>query len=124
MNKQNVSGFDPNKLSMTSSARAHVLAQQRSVDGYAIHLAIKESGCNGYMYELEAGPPANTELVEFAVGDNITLSVEKNCLPLIKGTEIDCVTEGLNKTLKFNNPNADSQCGCGESFSIVSNSGS
>jgi hypothetical protein len=34
------------------------------------------------------------------------------------GTEIDLVTEGLNSVLKFRNPNAAVECGCGESFAV------
>lgn len=39
-------------------------------------------------------------------------------LPLVRGTEIDLVVEGLNSVLKFRNPNAQVECGCGESFGV------
>lgn len=39
-------------------------------------------------------------------------------LEYLKGTEIDCIKEGLNEQLKFNNPNVKSACGYGESFKI------
>ena len=34
------------------------------------------------------------------------------------GTQLDYVKEGINRTLKFLNPNVTAACGCGESFSI------
>jgi Fe-S cluster assembly iron-binding protein IscA len=37
---------------------------------------------------------------------------------MVQGTEVDYATEGLNSTIKFNNPNAQDLCGCGESFSV------
>ena len=33
--------------------------------------------------------------------------------------EIDYVVNGLNATVKFRNPNAEAECGCGESFSLA-----
>jgi iron-sulfur cluster assembly protein len=39
-------------------------------------------------------------------------------LPLVDGTQLDWVREGLNEGFKFNNPNASATCGCGESFNV------
>jgi iron-sulfur cluster assembly protein len=36
----------------------------------------------------------------------------------LNGSNIDFVTEGLKQTFKFDNPNVDSTCGCGESFNV------
>jgi len=39
--------------------------------------------------------------------------------PFLKGIELDCVQEALGQFIKFNNPNAKGECGCGESFSVT-----
>jgi Fe-S cluster assembly protein SufA/iron-sulfur cluster assembly protein len=52
------------------------------------------------------------------VAPDLTLHVSKDAIALLRGTEIDCVKEGLNSVLKFRNPNAEAECGCGESFSV------
>jgi len=36
----------------------------------------------------------------------------------LDGSHIDFVTEGLTQRFKFDNPNVDSECGCGESFNV------
>ncbi len=36
----------------------------------------------------------------------------------IKGSLVDYSEDGLNKGIKFENPNAKAVCGCGESFTI------
>ena len=36
----------------------------------------------------------------------------------LKGSLIDYQDDGLNKGIKFINPNAKAVCGCGESFTI------
>jgi iron-sulfur cluster assembly accessory protein len=50
--------------------------------------------------------------------DGLELFLDKASLSVLQGTEIDYVTEGVNSTVRFHNPNAKDYCGCGESFSI------
>ena len=44
--------------------------------------------------------------------------VDKKSLLYLDGTEVDYTKEGLNEGFKFNNPNANGECGCGESFTV------
>jgi len=39
-------------------------------------------------------------------------------LVFLDGSRIDFVTEGLKQMFKFDNPNVDSECDCGESFNV------
>jgi Fe-S cluster assembly protein SufA/iron-sulfur cluster assembly protein len=50
--------------------------------------------------------------------DGLTFAIASDAVTILKGTEIDMVTEGVNRVVKFNNPNVTAECGCGESFSI------
>ena len=113
---------------MTPTALAHVKKQLQSEGAFALVLGITESGCNGYMYELSylqgevQGELDNAR--SFRFDDEVNVFIEEAHWPIVRGTEIDYVTEGLNAMLKFNNPNADTQCGCGESFSLKEDAGS
>ncbi len=44
--------------------------------------------------------------------------VDPKSLAYIDGTEVDFARDGLNESFKFNNPNVQSECGCGESFQV------
>ena len=113
-----VSTFDPNRISVTPSAQDHIAKQIEKSGGRCLRLGIKESGCNGYMYTLDyIDQPAPADH-EFSIREGLNLYVSESDLPLVRGTEVDFVVEGLNGSLKFNNPNAASHCGCGESFSL------
>ena len=50
--------------------------------------------------------------------EGVQLLVSAQSLPMIDGTQLDWVREGLNEGFKFNNPNASVTCGCGESFKV------
>jgi len=51
--------------------------------------------------------------------DDAKVVVDQKSMDIINDTELDFVRDGLNQSFKFNNPNAVSECGCGESFSIT-----
>ena len=44
--------------------------------------------------------------------------MDEASLPLLDGTEVDVVREGLNEGFVFRNPNVKHECGCGESFGV------
>lgn len=115
-----VESIDPANLSVTDRALKHIRRQLKKENARAVVLNIIETGCNGYMYELNYA----TELTGkqdskvFKFKEDVTVIVAAEHWPILQGTEIDFVTEGLNSALKFKNPSAETLCGCGESFSI------
>ncbi len=85
--------------------------------GVGLRVAVKTSGCSGYAYALEfADEAAGTDLRFESEG--VQLLVDAVSLPMIDGTQLDWVREGLNEGFKFHNPNATAECGCGESFKV------
>ena len=115
-----VESFDPKQLNVTDRALEHIQRQLEQENARAVVLDIVETGCNGFMYELKYATELTKEqdTMIFRFSDDVTVIVAAEHWPILQGTEIDFVTEGLNSTLKFKNPNADTLCGCGESFSI------
>jgi iron-sulfur cluster assembly protein len=85
--------------------------------GLGLRLAVKTSGCSGYAYALEFADELGSEDLRFD-SEGVTLLVDAASLPMIEGTQLDWVREGLNEGFKFNNPNASATCGCGESFAV------
>lgn len=115
-----VNTFSPSdvKVTMTSAAIEHVRQQIEVNQAKGMHLGVKESGCTGYMYQIEFVKEIDLEHQEFVMADDVIVYVDKPSLLQVQGTEIDYVTDGLNSSIRFNNPNIKAQCGCGESFSI------
>ena len=105
-------------LSVTPKAATQIRkALARRGNGVGLRVAVKTSGCSGYAYALEfADAPAADDLSFESEG--VQLLVDAQSLPLVDGTQLDWVREGLNEGFKFSNPNASATCGCGESFAV------
>ena len=105
-------------LQVTPAAAAHLKKQLAQSGKHAVRISVKESGCTGFMYvldEVEQGEPGDLELHP---EEGLEVFVDTGSLQVLKGTLVDFEKEGLNRTLKFHNPNVTAACGCGESFSI------
>ena len=103
----------------TDSAAEHIRKQLgKNPNAAGMRVSLKLSGCSGYMYVVDLVETPDSDDHQFKIADDIALFVDNKSLPLLNGTEIDFVTEGLNSTFQFRNPNAESECGCGESISI------
>ncbi|WP_375177466.1 HesB/IscA family protein [Marinobacter mobilis] len=106
-------------VTMTPSAVAHVRKQlAKNAKARGIRLAIRKSGCSGFKYETEwVETPLDDD--EIFTVDGVDIYVERQHLPMVNGTEIDFVTQGVNSLFQFRNPNATAECGCGESFTVA-----
>jgi iron-sulfur cluster assembly accessory protein len=70
------------------------------------------------MYTLDFLEDTSTDDVQVEVADGVHICINRDDFDLVAGTEIDMVTQGLNSALVFKNSNAQSYCGCGESFAL------
>jgi iron-sulfur cluster assembly protein len=105
-------------ITLTEAAARHVeqFLQKRG-KGLGLRLGVRTSGCSGMAYKLEFVDEAADDDEVFE-SHGIQVFVDAKSLPYIDGTELDYAKEGLNEGFKFNNPNIQSQCGCGESFTV------
>ncbi|MCY4657527.1 MAG: iron-sulfur cluster assembly accessory protein [Gammaproteobacteria bacterium] len=110
--------FNPSEISVSERAINHLAQQLRTATAKALHLGVEESGCNGFAFTLDYVSQIPYDSKRFDFEQGVAVYVEPKDWDYVKGTHIDYVTEGLNSMLKFDNPNADSVCGCGESFSL------
>ncbi|BBL35875.1 iron-binding protein IscA [Nitrosomonas stercoris] len=107
-------------MAITLTERAAKQVQQqlnKRGKGVALRLGVKKSGCSGFAYSFDYADDVleDDQLFE---SNNAKIVVKRDQLSFIDGSEVDFVQEGLNSFFKFNNPNIDNTCGCGESFSL------
>lgn len=105
-------------ITVTEAAATHVRNYLDSRGkGLGIRLAVRTSGCSGMAYEMEFVDELQADDQVFE-DHGIKVVVDAKSLVYLDGTEVDYTREGLNEGFKFNNPNAKSACGCGESFGV------
>jgi iron-sulfur cluster assembly protein len=105
-------------ITLTEAAAKQIRSQlAKRGKGLGLRVGVKNVGCSGfaYTYELADELRAGDQLFE---NHGATLVVDPTSLAYIDGARLDFITEGLKQAFKFENPNVDSACGCGESFNL------
>ena len=78
-----------------------------------VSLSVKGGGCSGFQYDFSFDKtPQDDDLRQ----DNIL--IDKTSADLLKGSEVDYVSELIGEQFKITNPQTKSSCGCGVSFSL------
>ena len=106
------------QISLTENAARRVAwIAQRQNKPVILRLAVDGGGCAGFTYKFELAPEAegDDEIVET---DGVRLVVDPVSLELVKGSAVDFVEDLGGAAFKVTNPNAQSGCGCGSSFSV------
>jgi iron-sulfur cluster insertion protein len=81
--------------------------------GSFFRIAIKGGGCSGFQYEFTFDSKLTIDDLQH---ENIL--IDKTSADLLKGSEVDFVSELIGDQFKISNPQSKSSCGCGVSFSI------
>ena len=89
----------------------HLLSSKEK--GSFFRIAIKGGGCSGFQYEFTFDKSKAEDDLNF---ENIL--IDKASADLLKGSEIDFVSELIGQQFKITNPQTKSSCGCGVSFSL------
>ncbi len=113
-------GTSPNTVTVTARAAKVMRAQleKRGTPSAAIRFGIRGGGCTGYsyMFQFEDGDPRASDHVIDAFG--VRVLVDPKSMVLVKGTRLDFETGIRGHGFRFENPNVDDSCGCGESVSF------
>ena len=89
----------------------HLLSQKDK--GSFFRIAIKGGGCSGFQYDFSVDKNPQEDDLKF---ENIL--IDKTSADMLKGSEVDYVSELIGNSFKISNPQTKSSCGCGVSFSL------
>ncbi len=80
-----------------------------------LRVLVESGGCSGFQYGMSFdAPKPDDALIE---SEGVAMIIDPASLAYLQGTSID-FDDGLHgKGFELKNPNAQSTCGCGKSFS-------
>ena len=105
-------------MAITLTPAAHARVSQfvdRQPGALGLRFGVKRTGCSGWGYVTDLVTQAGADDSVFEQ-DGVRVYVDATSLPLVDGTAIDFAKQGLGEVFVFANPNAQAECGCGESF--------
>ena len=106
-------------ITLTDAATVKVkeLLDQEGEETLALRVAVRPGGCSGFSYEMffDADRASDDEAATYDNGVNVV--VDPTSAQLLVGATLD-YKDGLQQAgFAIDNPNAQSTCGCGSSFS-------
>lgn len=104
------------RLTGNAGAKLLQLIDKESTGDY-LRIAISGGGCNGLSYKMKfTSTLKRGDILVRSAG--VMLLIDSKSALYIKGASLDYSKEMIGGGFKFLNPNAQSSCSCGESFSV------
>ena len=103
------------ELTITVKAKEMLSSAFGDDMSHALLVGVLSGGCSGYMYDLQIVESTDQDCQEVKI-DGFRVLVPNASSHHLDGIEIDYVDRLMGGGFKINNPNAESSCGCGESF--------
>jgi iron-sulfur cluster assembly protein len=105
-------------ITLTENAAKQIRKQlAKRGKGLALRIGVKKVGCSGFAYTFDYADEVRVDDQIFE-SHNANVVIDTGSLPFLDGSRVDFVRDGLNESFRFDNPNVDNTCGCGESFSL------
>ena len=106
-------------ITITESAKAKILdlfAEEGNPD-LKLRTFVQGGGCSGFSYGFTFDEIMNEDDFEVPLGDCKVL-IDAMSMQYLQGARIDYKEDLQGSEFKITNPNAQSTCGCGSSFSV------
>ena len=106
-------------ITITESARTKItdLLSEENNPNIALRTFVQGGGCSGFSYGFTFDEEHNEDDFEVGVGIFKVL-IDATSMQYLQGAEIDYKEELMGASFTISNPNAQTSCGCGSSFSV------
>ena len=105
------------RLSDTAGQQMAVLMQSADEAIEGVRVFVTGGGCNGFSYgfTFDDDVAEDDATVE---NDGVAMVIDAMSYPYLEGSQVDYVEDLNGSQFVVTNPNAQSTCGCGNSFAI------
>jgi iron-sulfur cluster insertion protein len=106
-------------VEITDSAKEKILDLLREENDPDLKLRtfVQGGGCSGFQYGFTFDSEQNEDDFEFDIGEYKIL-VDSMSMQYMSGAVIDYKEDIMGSSFSIKNPNAQTTCGCGSSFSV------
>lgn len=106
-------------LEVTDSAKTKIteLLKEENDPTIKLRTFVQGGGCSGFQYGFTFDDEQNEDDWEFDIGDHKML-VDSMSMQYLQGAVIDYKDDIMGSSFSIKNPNAQTTCGCGGSFSV------
>lgn len=103
-------------VTITDSAAARIKQiMPKDAEEHALRVRVVGGGCSGLQYQmaLEAEPKDNDKVFTL---NGIKVFIDSKSAMYLAGVQLDYLDGLMESGFKITNPNAQTTCGCGQSF--------
>jgi iron-sulfur cluster insertion protein len=106
-------------ITITESAKAKILDlfAEENNPNLKLRTFVQGGGCSGFSYGFTFDEIMNEDDFEMPLGNSKVL-IDAMSMQYLQGASIDYKEDLQGSEFKITNPNAQSTCGCGSSFSV------
>ena len=107
-------------VEITESAKTKVidLLNEENNPNLKLRTFVQGGGCSGFQYGFTFDEEQNEDDWEIALDDKCKVLIDSMSMTYMEGAEIDYKDDIMGSQFTIKNPNAQTTCGCGSSFSV------
>jgi iron-sulfur cluster insertion protein len=107
-------------IEITENAKAKIIdiLSEENDPNLSLRTFVQGGGCAGFSYGFTFDEVKNEDDFEFPINDQWKVLVDSMSMQYLQGAEIDYKDDIMGSQFTIKNPNAQTSCGCGSSFSI------
>lgn len=109
----------PTPVNFTDNAvnKVKALIEEEGTPDLKLRVFVSGGGCSGFQYGFTFEESINDDDTQ-VTKDTVTLLIDPMSLQYLTGAEIDYQDNVQGSQFVIKNPNAETTCGCGSSFSV------
>ena len=109
-----------NMVTITESAKAKVLdlLAEENNPKLSLRTFVQGGGCSGFQYGFTFDEEKNEDDFEVPLNETQIVLIDSMSMQYLQGAEIDYKEDLTGSQFIIRNPNAQTTCGCGSSFSV------
>lgn len=106
-------------ITESASARIKEIVEEENNPNLKLRVFVQGGGCSGFQYgfSLEEEQP-NEDDFAISTSNGIPILVDSISMQYLQGATIDFKDDIMGAAFSIDNPNAQTTCGCGSSFSV------